>query len=73
MPVDTPDQTPLMQMETDNAVEHLGGCDINRDIGRKALDDAAEPDNATPAGRAQNRRVEVTVFASPVELSKEIR
>lgn len=30
-------------------------------------------DNATPAGRAQNRRVEVTVFASPVELSKEIR
>jgi type VI secretion system protein ImpK len=30
-------------------------------------------DNTTPAGRAQNRRVEVTVFASPVELSKEIR
>jgi type VI secretion system protein ImpK len=30
-------------------------------------------DNATPAGRAQNRRVEITVFASPAELSKEIR
>lgn len=30
-------------------------------------------DNATPAGRAQNRRVEVTVFASPAELNKEVR
>lgn len=30
-------------------------------------------DNATPAGRAQNRRVEITVFASPAELNKEVR
>ncbi|WP_257387785.1 DotU family type VI secretion system protein [Tahibacter caeni] len=30
-------------------------------------------DNATPAGRAQNRRVEITVFASPAELTKEVR
>ncbi len=28
--------------------------------------------NDTPAGRALNRRVEITVFASPAELSKEI-
>lgn len=30
-------------------------------------------DNATPAGRSQNRRVEITVFASPAELNKEVR
>ncbi|TDR47860.1 type VI secretion system protein ImpK [Tahibacter aquaticus] len=30
-------------------------------------------DNATPAGRAQNRRVEITVFATPAELNKEVR